>query len=55
MGGSLLDTYGSRQAQVTDCCEHGDETSVSINVLCYCNSYCVCPVTVTVIVYALLL
>jgi len=40
---------------VTDCCEHDDETSVSINVLCYCNSNGVCPVTATVIVYVQLL
>ena len=32
MGGSLLDTYGSRQGRVTGCCDHGDEPSVSINV-----------------------
>jgi len=27
MGGSLLDKYGSRQGQVTGCCDNGDEPS----------------------------
>jgi hypothetical protein len=32
MGGSLLETYGSRQGKVTGCCDNGDESFVSINV-----------------------